>query len=71
MRTSSIADELQRLLSEALRQGIIADAVVAANEAQADAFWNIRDSISEAERSEGRSCSRMTYRSRLPICRAS
>jgi FAD/FMN-containing dehydrogenase len=49
----SIAEELQRLLSDALGRGIIVDAVVAANEAQADAFWKIRDSISEAERSEG------------------
>jgi FAD/FMN-containing dehydrogenase len=36
-----------------MEQGIIADATVAANEAQAEAFWKIRDSISEAERAEG------------------
>ncbi|MBV8908000.1 MAG: hydroxyacid dehydrogenase, partial [Sphingomonas sp.] len=33
--------------------GIIGDAVLASNEAQADAFWKIRDAISEAERAEG------------------
>jgi FAD/FMN-containing dehydrogenase len=41
------------LLGEALNSGLIGDAVVAATEAQAEAFWRIRDSISEAERSEG------------------
>src|SRR5947209_17668456 len=48
-----IAAELERLLAAALQQGIIADAVLAANEAQAEAFWNLRDGISEAERAEG------------------
>jgi FAD/FMN-containing dehydrogenase len=41
------------LLGAALQQGIINDAVLAASEAQAEAFWKIRDSISEAERAEG------------------
>ncbi|MFL6729709.1 MAG: FAD-binding oxidoreductase [Sphingomicrobium sp.] len=50
---TDIAAELERLLAAALEQGIIADAAIAANEAQADAFWKIRDSISEAERAEG------------------
>ena len=44
---------LQALLGEALEQGLIQDAVIAANEAQADAFWRIRDSLSEAERADG------------------
>jgi FAD/FMN-containing dehydrogenase len=44
---------LERLLGAALQQGLIGDAVLAANEAQADAFWKLRDSISEAERAEG------------------
>jgi FAD/FMN-containing dehydrogenase len=47
------ADELERLLGGALQQGVIADAVLASNEAQAEAFWKLRDSISEAERAEG------------------
>jgi FAD/FMN-containing dehydrogenase len=41
------------LLGAALRENIIADAVIAANEGQAEAFWKLRDSISEAERAEG------------------
>jgi FAD/FMN-containing dehydrogenase len=44
---------LQALLGEALEQGLIDDAALAANEAQAEAMWRIRESISEAERSEG------------------
>jgi FAD/FMN-containing dehydrogenase len=50
---SDIAAELERLLTSALKQGIIGDAVLSANDAQAEAFWHIRDSISEAERAEG------------------
>jgi FAD/FMN-containing dehydrogenase len=48
-----IGAELQRLLETALQQDIIIDAALAANEAQAEAFWKLRDSISEAERAEG------------------
>ena len=48
-----IAGEIERLLGDALQQGLIGDAVLAANEAQAEAFWKIRDTISEAERAEG------------------
>jgi FAD/FMN-containing dehydrogenase len=48
-----VSAELERLLAAALEQGIIGDAVIASNEAQAEAFWKLRDSISEAERTEG------------------
>ena len=44
---------LERLLADALGRGLGDDAVVAASEGQADAFWRIRDSISEAERAQG------------------
>ena len=44
---------LQRLLSEAFEAKLIGDATIAANEAQAEAFWHIRDSIAEAERAHG------------------
>lgn len=49
----NIGAELEQLLASALQQEIITDAVLAANEAQAEAFWKLRDSISEAERAEG------------------
>ena len=45
--------ELERLLADALDQGLIADAAIASSEAQAEAFWRIRDSIAEAERAAG------------------
>jgi len=48
-----IAAEIEALLAVALNQGLAADAVIANNEAQAEAFWRIRDTISEAERAEG------------------
>jgi FAD/FMN-containing dehydrogenase len=50
---TDIAGELERLLGAALEQDLIGDAVIAANEAQAEAWWKLRDSISEAERTEG------------------
>lgn len=44
---------LERLLAPALERGLVADAVIAASEAQAEALWKLRDSISEAERADG------------------
>lgn len=44
---------LGRALQAALETGIIEDAVIASSEAQAEAFWRIRDSISEAEKVDG------------------
>lgn len=44
---------LERLLGEALAHGLVADAAIAASEAQAEAFWKLRESISEAERASG------------------
>jgi len=46
-------DALESLMAAALGEDLADDAVVAASEAQADAFWRLRDSISEAERAEG------------------
>ncbi|MEO7601832.1 MAG: FAD-binding oxidoreductase [Sphingomicrobium sp.] len=50
---SGLAEEIETLLGEAMAAGLIADATLAANEAQAEAFWKLRDSIAEAERAEG------------------
>ncbi len=52
-RAIDIEGQLERLLGQALNEGIIGDAAMATSEAQADAFWKIRDGISEAERVEG------------------
>ena len=40
-------------LQEAAGEGLLADAVIAASEAQAEALWRLRESISQAERAEG------------------
>ncbi len=41
------------LMGLAIESGLVEDAVISASEAQAEAFWKIRDSIAEAERAEG------------------
>lgn len=57
--TSGSAEELtgkiESFLGEALDAGLIEDAAIASNEAQAEAFWHLRDSIAEAERAHGAS----------------
>ena len=52
-QNGEIAAVLEALLGAALEQGGIGDAVIASSEAQAQSFWKLRDSISEAERTEG------------------
>jgi FAD/FMN-containing dehydrogenase len=45
--------ELAGALGAAFEAELIADAAIAANEAQAESFWRLRESISEAERKQG------------------
>nr|WP_258044575.1 FAD-binding oxidoreductase [Sphingomonas citricola] len=49
----SPASIIERVLAAALEDGLIADATIAASEAQADGFWRMRESISDAERATG------------------
>jgi FAD/FMN-containing dehydrogenase len=51
--TDDPAALVARVLEAAAQGGEVRDAAVAASEAQADAFWRIRESISEAERATG------------------
>jgi FAD/FMN-containing dehydrogenase len=44
---------VESLLADALDAGLVRDAAIAANETQAEAFWRLRESISEAERAHG------------------
>ena len=44
---------LERLLAPELERGALADATIAASEAQAEGFWRLRDSLSDAERARG------------------
>src|SRR3546814_17449914 len=48
-----LAAIVQQALADALEAGEIADAVVAQSAAQAEAFWLLRESMSEAERRAG------------------
>ncbi len=41
---------LEGALQKGIEEGLVEDAVLAANEAQAEAFWRIRESMAEAER---------------------
>ena len=45
--------KLFEALRSALGTGLVADAVIAASESQAEAFWRLRDSISDAEKKDG------------------
>ncbi|PZQ94729.1 MAG: hydroxyacid dehydrogenase [Cereibacter sphaeroides] len=47
------SERLEQALAQAMEAGIAQDAAIAASEAQADAFWRIRESLSEAERAQG------------------
>ena len=46
-------EALTAQLAAAADEGLIEDAAVAASEAQAEAFWKLRETIAEAERAEG------------------
>ena len=43
----------ETIFSQAMEDGLVADAVIAANETQAEAFWQLRDEIAPAERAIG------------------
>ncbi len=47
------AEALGRVMAAAIAANIVEDATIAANEAQADALWRLREGISEAERIDG------------------
>ncbi len=48
-----LRETLETALAAALEDRLIADAVIAANDTQAEAFWALRDGISAAERALG------------------
>ena len=50
---ADLQDEAEQALAGALEDGLLDDAAVASGERQADDFWNLRDSISAAERALG------------------
>lgn len=46
-------ERFEQAMAEAYEAGLVADAAIAASEAQADQFWRLRETIPEAERREG------------------
>jgi FAD/FMN-containing dehydrogenase len=46
-------ERMEMALAQAFEKGLVIDAAIAANESQAEAFWKLRESASEAERSRG------------------
>ena len=50
---AALPERAEALLASAFEAGLIADATIAANETQAEAFWSLRDSIAPAERALG------------------
>jgi len=51
--TPNAQERMEMALAEAFEQDLVVDAAVAANESQAEAFWKLRESASEAERAQG------------------
>ena len=50
---ANLHERAEALLADAFERGLATDAVLSANEAQAEAFWTLRDSVSPAERAKG------------------
>ncbi len=50
---AGLQDRAEALLTGAFERGLAEDAVLSASEAQAEAFWALRDSVSPAERAKG------------------
>ncbi|MEE4200199.1 FAD-binding oxidoreductase [Erythrobacter sp.] len=50
---AELRERLQNALAQAADEALLEDATIAASEAQAEALWTLRDSISEAERALG------------------
>ena len=49
----TLGERAEAMLASAFERGLLADAAIAANEAQAEAFWQLRENIAPAERAGG------------------
>ena len=49
----ALGERVETMLAEAAEQGLLDDAVIAANETQAEAFWALRDAAAPSERAKG------------------
>ncbi len=50
---AGLRDRMEAYLGEAMEKGLVLDAVIAQNEAQARSFWAMRENHSEAQKKEG------------------
>ena len=50
---TGLAVKMETYLGEAMEKGLVLDAAIAQNEAQAKAFWSLRENHSEAQKKEG------------------
>ncbi len=50
---SGLREKMEAYLGEAMEKGLVLDAVIAQNEAQARAFWGLRENHSEGQKKEG------------------
>lgn len=48
-----LGEQVEHMLADAFELGLVADATIAANETQAEAFWLLRESVAPAERAHG------------------
>jgi len=49
----ALGDAVEQVLADAFEAGLLSDATIAANETQAEAFWQLRETISPAEKAKG------------------
>ena len=49
----TLGERAEAMLASAFAAGLLEDAAIAASEAQAEAFWNLRESVAPAERAQG------------------
>ena len=49
----TLGERVETMLAQAFEAGLLADAVIAANETQAEAFWGLRETVPMAERAKG------------------
>ncbi|MGK2911041.1 MAG: FAD-binding oxidoreductase [Sphingobium sp.] len=66
IQSPTAAERLEAALAEGLETGLAQDAAMAANDAQAEAFWRIRESLSESERAQGPA---LQYDVSVPVAR--
>ncbi|MDT0575235.1 FAD-binding oxidoreductase [Croceicoccus sp. F390] len=50
---AALGERVEEAMMTAFEDGLVEDAVIAANETQAEAFWQLRESISPAEKARG------------------